>query len=181
VALLLCISGLLEFWYKINFKLGLMSLSVLCVSGQECSFKDYVNQYTSNQLALNKHQHNEDRDRRRYLSHKFSLTPASEFRWSGNVFGARTLVMAALRMGLTSLEAGLPAPFLHTNWPLHRANWLKAVNMCQTPRDFAFALAMLESCIKPVLFNNVWHDALGTWHGGEMHCRCLSPSQCKIY
>ena len=60
-----------------------------CPTGQECSYKDYVNQYSSNNLALNKHQHNEDRDRRRYLSHKFSLTPASEFKWSGTIFGNR--------------------------------------------------------------------------------------------
>ena len=129
--------------------------------GQECSFKDYINQYSTNNLALNKHQHNEDRDRRRYLSHKFSLTPASEFKWSGNINGGRVMVMAALRMGLTSLESAIPPPFLHSNWHLHKSNWLKAVNMCQTPRDFSFALSMLESCIKPVLFNNVWHDALG--------------------
>ena len=48
--------------------------------GQEGNYKLYKNQYTTNSLALNKHQHNEERDRKRYLSHKFSLTPASEFK-----------------------------------------------------------------------------------------------------
>ncbi|KAK3089173.1 hypothetical protein FSP39_001446 [Pinctada imbricata] len=42
--------------------------------GMENNFKTYQNQYSTNTLALNKHQHNEERDKKRYLSHKFSLT-----------------------------------------------------------------------------------------------------------
>ena len=38
---------------------------------------------------------------------------------------------------------------------------MKAINMCTKAKDFALALAILESCIKPVLFTNAWHDNLG--------------------
>lgn len=55
--------------------------------GLENSYKSYVNQFTSNVIALNKPQRNEDRDKKRYLSHKFSLTPASEFKWIGTMNG----------------------------------------------------------------------------------------------
>lgn len=53
----------------------------------ENGFKTYVNQYSTNIAALNKQQRNEERDKKRYLSHKFSLTQASEFKWAGSYYG----------------------------------------------------------------------------------------------
>lgn len=54
--------------------------------GMENNFRAYVNQYTTNVIALNKPQRNEERDKKRHLSHKFSLTTASEFKWIGGEF-----------------------------------------------------------------------------------------------
>ena len=129
--------------------------------GMECNYKQFVNQYSSNTLALNKHQHNEDRDRRRYLSHKFSLTPLSEFKWNGSVFGNRTLLVNTLRNSITQLESAIPSPFIHSAWQGTRHNWVKAVQMCSSPKDFALALAILEASIKPVVTNPVWRESLG--------------------
>lgn len=53
----------------------------------ENGFKTYVNQYSTNIAALNKQQRNEERDKKRHLSHKFSLTQASEFKWAGPYHG----------------------------------------------------------------------------------------------
>jgi nucleosome-remodeling factor subunit BPTF len=53
----------------------------------ENGFKSYVNQYSTNVAALNKLQRNEERDKKRHLSHKFSLTQASEFKWIGSLYG----------------------------------------------------------------------------------------------
>jgi nucleosome-remodeling factor subunit BPTF len=55
--------------------------------GMENGFKSYVNQYSTNIGALNKLQRNEERDKKRHLSHKFSLTQASEFKWIGSLYG----------------------------------------------------------------------------------------------
>ncbi|XP_025083493.1 nucleosome-remodeling factor subunit BPTF-like isoform X4 [Pomacea canaliculata] len=129
--------------------------------GMEGGYKSYQNQYSTNPLALNKHQHNEERDKRRHLSHKFSLTQASEFKWNGSVYGNRAITMATLRLSIVQLENNIPAAFLHPNWSIHRSNWQKAVHMCQSPQDFALALAILEACMKPVIFNPVWHESLG--------------------
>ena len=73
----------------------------------------------------------------------------------------QTTMTATLRLSLTQLENAVPGPFLHPNWSLHRQNWLKAVHLCSKPHGFALILLTLESCIKPVLFNHVWHDSLG--------------------
>lgn len=55
--------------------------------GMDNGFKTYVNQYSANPTALNKIQKNEERDRKRYMSHKFSLTGPGEFKWCGQLFG----------------------------------------------------------------------------------------------
>ena len=54
--------------------------------GMESSFKNYVNQYSINNIALNKTQKMEERDKKRHMSYKFSLTAAAEFKWPGNIY-----------------------------------------------------------------------------------------------
>lgn len=129
--------------------------------GMENTFKSYVNQFTTNIIALNKPQRNEERDKKRHLSHKFSLTPASEFKWIGGTNGSKVLMINTLRHTILQLEQVIPSPFMHPNWSLVRKHWLNVVGSCQAPRDFAKALIVLQACIKPCCFANVWHDQLG--------------------
>lgn len=129
--------------------------------GMDNNYKSYVNQYTTNVIALNKPQRNEERDKKRHLSHKFSLTPLSEFKWIGSLTGTRALLVSTLRQTILQLESNIQASFMHTNWPLLRKPWTSAVGTCVNPRDFARALIVLQACIKPVVFANVWHEQLG--------------------
>ncbi|XP_044734089.1 nucleosome-remodeling factor subunit NURF301, partial [Chrysoperla carnea] len=129
--------------------------------GMENLYKNYSNQYTTNIIALNKPQRNEERDKKRHLSHKFSLTAASEFKWIGPLNGPRALLVNTLRQTMLQMESSIPAPFMHPNWPLLRKPWVSAVGACINARDFARALIVLQACIKPVVFANVWHEQLG--------------------
>uniref|UniRef100_A0A803YPU1 Bromodomain PHD finger transcription factor n=1 Tax=Meleagris gallopavo TaxID=9103 RepID=A0A803YPU1_MELGA len=129
--------------------------------GQEGKYRVYHNQYATNSFALNKHQHREDHDKRRHLSHKFCLTTAGEFKWNGSVHGSKVLTISTLRLTIIQLENNIPASFLHPNWASHRSNWIKAVQMCSKPREFALALAILECAIKPVVMLPIWRESLG--------------------
>ncbi|XP_026669711.1 nucleosome-remodeling factor subunit NURF301 isoform X4 [Ceratina calcarata] len=129
--------------------------------GMDNSFKSYVNQYSTNPIALNKAQRNEERDKKRHLSHKFSLTQASEFKWVGSLTGTRALLVSTLRQTILQLESNIQSSFMHTNWPLLRKPWTTAVGACVNPRDFARALIVLQACIKSVVFASVWHEQLG--------------------
>ncbi|XP_067403438.1 nucleosome-remodeling factor subunit BPTF isoform X4 [Emydura macquarii macquarii] len=129
--------------------------------GQEGKYRVYHNQYATNSFALNKHQHREDHDKRRHLAHKFCLTPAGEFKWNGSVHGSKVLTISTLRLTIIQLENNIPASFLHPNWASHRSNWIKAVQMCSKPREFALALAILECAIKPVVMLPIWRESLG--------------------
>lgn len=132
--------------------------------GMENTSNSYVNQYSVNPFALNKPQRNEERDKRRYLSHKFSLTTASEFKWIGVLNSTHTNVISMLRQTITALEQGIAKPFMHTNWPALRKVWVQAIANSSKPEDFAKVLVILQMCMKSPLFANVWHEQLGHIH-----------------
>lgn len=129
--------------------------------GMENSCKTYVNQFSTNTIALNKPQRNEERDKKRHLSHKFSLTTASEFKWVGVLNGSHASIITSLRQTILALEQSIATPFMHVNWASLRKLWVSAVSNCSKPKDFAKVLAILQACFKGAIFANVWHEQLG--------------------
>lgn len=128
--------------------------------GQENTFKTYVNQYATNVYALNKPQRNEDRDKKRPLSHKFSLTPASDFKWNGLLNGNRNSVVTTLRQTIISLDQAISSPFMHPHWSTLRKLWLQALSNCNRPIEFAKVLIIFQMCMKNCIFVNAWHEQL---------------------
>uniref|UniRef100_A0A1A9ZBU0 Nucleosome-remodeling factor subunit NURF301 n=1 Tax=Glossina pallidipes TaxID=7398 RepID=A0A1A9ZBU0_GLOPL len=129
--------------------------------GMENTFKSYVNQYASNSIALNKPQRNEERDKRRHLSHKFSLTSASDFKWIGATMGTIDNIIITLRQTLITFEQNIAAAFLNPNWNVLKKIWTSAVMNCRTPTEFATVLLLFQASVKSVVFANVWHEQLG--------------------
>lgn len=140
--------------------------------GVEGNYRNYQNVYSLNPHALNRYQLADERDKKRHLSHKFSLTSTSELKWAMyghvsmalsnlSVNGTQSMLISVIRQALLYLETQFTQTFMHPNWNVHRANWIKAVSMCSEPKEFSLALYILESSMKPVLFNSAWHDSLG--------------------
>ncbi|XP_041673909.1 nucleosome-remodeling factor subunit NURF301 isoform X2 [Drosophila eugracilis] len=129
--------------------------------GMDQGFKNYVNQYSTNPIALNKPQRNEERDKRRHLSHKFSLTTASDFKWIGITMGTTENMITTLRQTLINFESNIAAPFLNTNWTINKKIWNAAVMNARRASDFAAVLLLFQSSLKSVVFANVWHEQLG--------------------
>jgi len=125
----------------------------------------YVNLYRRSLLALSKQQLAEERDKRRFLSYKFSVSSLSSrnFSWPVSIYGDGSARVEALRREFLRLQDSLPAAFLHSAWRScsHCLRWIRAVNLCSTPAQFALALSILVACIKPVVFRNIWRDAVG--------------------
>ena len=129
--------------------------------GQEGTYKTYVNQFSTNPTALGKAQANDERIKKQSMSHKFSLTDVSAFKWNGALHGSRVLLAATLRSTILQLEANVPTLFMHPNWTLLRKPWIGAVSSSNTPKDFARALTVLQCCMKPSIMLPVWSDMLG--------------------
>ena len=126
--------------------------------GMEKTYESYVNQFSSNPLAKNKQQINEERDRRRGISTKFNL---GEYTYTGSLVGNLERLLLTLRCSVVTLETSIPSAFMHPMWPLQRSTWVKAVHISKTSSEFASVLAFLESFIKPVIMRSVWSDAVG--------------------
>lgn len=77
------------------------------------------------------------------------------------ISGARNLLVATLRHTVIQLEASIPPPFMHVNWPLIRKTWLAMLHASNTPREFARVLVVFQACVRPVVFASVWHEQLG--------------------
>ena len=132
--------------------------------GMENAHKEYFNQFTTNPLALNKPQKNEERDKKRHLSHKFSLTEASAFKWGGLLNGTQNSLIAVFKQTLLTFESSITTTFMHCNWTKLRKAWINAVAAATTPHDFMNVLMTLQSCFKNVIYANVWHEQLGHIH-----------------
>ena len=126
--------------------------------GSEGNYSSYVNQFASNALALTKQQHLDQRDKRRSVTHKFSL---NEFKWQGDVNGSKEVILNTLRFSIVGLENSIATSFMHPSWPLQRSTWVRAVHISKTPQEFAAALSFLQSSIRPICYLNVWNDAVG--------------------
>ncbi|KAH8408542.1 hypothetical protein KR215_007131 [Drosophila sulfurigaster] len=129
--------------------------------GMEQGFKNYVNQYATNPIALNKPQRNEERDKRRHLSHKFSLTTASDFKWIGITMGTCDNIITTLRQTLINFESNIAASFMNPNWLNNKKMWNSAVMNAKRATDFGAVMLLFQSSLKSVVFANVWHEQLG--------------------
>ena len=110
---------------------------------------------------MSKVQANEERSKKTHISHKFSLTEVSTFRWMGQLYGKREIMVNTLRQTMLQLEQNMPQIFMHPNWPMMQKAWRQALNSSGTPREFARALTVLQCCLKPCVMLNVWYESLG--------------------
>ncbi|CAL8092678.1 unnamed protein product [Orchesella dallaii] len=130
--------------------------------GQEGLYRTYINHYSTDPSALSKTKHNEERDRKRHMSHKFSLTTASECKWGVKDFnGSRSTQIAAIRAALSHMEAVLPTTLMHVNWPMLRKSWCSAVLSGASAAEFSKAMIMISACIRNVVYNPVWSESTG--------------------
>lgn len=78
-------------------------------------------------------------------------------------------LISTLQHTVLSLEQNISVHLFHPNWVHMRKVWNSAVLGATEARHFSRLLLWLVSCIKPVVFNPVWHDSLGhvRWDWGS--------------
>ena len=130
-------------------------------SGMEGSCFTYENHYSTNSLSLSRHLYIEEKEKRRHLSYKFSIPLTGEFHWVGPTCGDEHFLTSTFKETLLQLESSLLSCFMHPDWSLRKSEWLKNVNESFDIQGLSHVLVDLQMGIKPVLFNHIWHDALG--------------------
>ena len=127
--------------------------------GMESNYRMYENQYSINPMTMNKHQHNQERDRKNILSRRFLIT--QEFHWKGNLFSSLEFLAKNMANTIIFIENSIPSPFMHHLWPKYREKWLKKLHSAKHVNDFAKCLLELEASMKPVLFVGAWKEGTG--------------------
>ncbi|XP_047143323.1 nucleosome-remodeling factor subunit BPTF isoform X2 [Hydra vulgaris] len=148
--------------------------------GTNSCFSTYVNQYSSSMMAKGKQDLQAEKDKRRILGNKFCL---NAFKWYGDCQKGYASIISTLRSTLLSFESSIPTAFLHPSWYVLLPCWIKAVRLCNTPKEFAVLLLLLEEMIKPVIMVNTWKESSGALKlqrkVGEPKAVKLKPSSNK--
>ncbi|CAG0922204.1 unnamed protein product [Notodromas monacha] len=129
--------------------------------GMEGNHKHYINQYTSNPLALSKQQHQEEKDRRTQLARKFALNQAKEFEWTGVVNGSENMSIQTLRQTVLNLQQQIADPFVIPNWPKVHPTWNKLIRDANAVSHFRLTLTVLAQCVKTPVLMSVWNEGGG--------------------
>lgn len=127
--------------------------------GMESAYRLYENEYSVNPLTMNKHQHNQERDRKNILARRFSIQ--SEMLWKGSVFTSAQLLAKTLAASILAFEAAISPAFLHSGWVKSREAWIARLNAAKEVREFGELMLRLESVMKPLLFVGAWRDSAG--------------------
>ena len=136
-----------------------MAVQPLYKLGMESNYRMYENQYSVNPLTMNKHQHNQERDRKNILSRRFSII--QEFNWKGNLFSNLEMLSKNISNTIIGIENSIPGPFMHHQWPKYKEKWIKKLHNSRNVIDYAKCLLELEASMKPVLFVSAWKDGTG--------------------
>ncbi|CAD5215339.1 unnamed protein product [Bursaphelenchus xylophilus] len=140
-------------------------------------YREYINEYTTNELAKSSKQRAKEKDKRRYMSLRFALTDENEFVWAcpknKDIYMNEYYTGRNIQQSLLKFMDSIPDELYHRLWRTEKSAFLERLNQNygHHPKDADESKAMLEQlryfllkfeCLlrKPV-FSNVWWNALG--------------------
>ncbi|CAD5210998.1 unnamed protein product [Bursaphelenchus okinawaensis] len=140
-------------------------------------YREYINEYTTNELAKSSKQRNKEKDKRRYMSQRFSLMDEYEFVWScpknKDIYMNECYTGRNLQQSLLKFMDSLPDELYHRMWRAEKSIFMERMNKnySNQPKDAEESKSMLmelrylllkfECVIRKPLFTNVWWNTLG--------------------
>ncbi|OON19678.1 PHD-finger [Opisthorchis viverrini] len=142
-------------------------------------------------IILTRQQFMEEKERRRLLGNKFSMTDLALDMWrymeppavayqlsealeflkvpcklaedffSPGWFATVPRLFDVLRLTMCYFEAQLPTCFYTPAWRCFRNQWIETVLRASNPIQLADALAQFEASVRPVCYQRVWSNAIG--------------------
>ena len=71
------------------------------------------------------------------------------------------MLLSSVKNTIIALEQNISVHFFHPHWSQLRKAWATAVTAASEPSTLSRALVLLVTCIKPAVYNPVWHESLG--------------------
>ncbi|CAG9536170.1 unnamed protein product [Cercopithifilaria johnstoni] len=134
--------------------------------GEGDTLARYVNQYSMNEYAKNPIQRAKERDRKKYMSGRFSLMDEGEFEWT--VTKGRTLSGTPIQIGkiiqssMESFAQKIPSVLMHRLWKRDGLDYFKkGMNAPPTVELLKDLLLRFECAIRRPVLHSVWWNTLG--------------------
>ncbi|VBB31827.1 unnamed protein product [Acanthocheilonema viteae] len=134
--------------------------------GEGDTLARYVNQYSINEYAKNPVQRAKERDRKKYMSGRFSLMDEGEFEWT--VTKGRTLSGTPIQIGkiiqnsMESFAQKIPSVLMHRLWKRDGLDYFKkGLNAPPTVELLKDLLLRFECAIRRPVLHSVWWNTLG--------------------
>uniref|UniRef100_A0A914HJP6 DDT domain-containing protein n=1 Tax=Globodera rostochiensis TaxID=31243 RepID=A0A914HJP6_GLORO len=132
------------------------------------AYLQYVNHYAVNpDLCRSQASRKAERDKRKYLSSRFSLTDQGEFSWhlpKGRVdhYGTAEDVLRCVRLSLRLLVERIPDALMHRRWVLdaEKANFRKQLDTANDIDSLRHLIMLYEAAIRRPVFLPVWWQSL---------------------
>uniref|UniRef100_A0A158Q8A9 Bm3641 n=1 Tax=Elaeophora elaphi TaxID=1147741 RepID=A0A158Q8A9_9BILA len=134
--------------------------------GEGDTLARYVNQYSMNEYAKNPIQRAKERDKKKYMSGRFSLMDEGEFEWT--VMKGRTLTGTPVQIGkiiqnsMESIAQKIPPTLMHRLWKRDGLDYFKkGLNSPPTVELLKDLLLRFECAIRRPVLHSVWWNTLG--------------------
>ncbi|KAM3720121.1 putative nucleosome-remodeling factor subunit [Dirofilaria immitis] len=134
--------------------------------GEGDTLTRYINQYSTNEYAKNPIQRAKERDKKKYMSGRFSLMDEGEFEWT--VTKGRTLSGTPIQIGkviqssMEDFAQKIPSVLMHRLWKRDGLDYFKKGLSAPPTVDLLKDLLLRFECAirRPVL-HSVWWNTLG--------------------
>uniref|UniRef100_A0A182EDU5 DDT domain-containing protein n=2 Tax=Onchocerca ochengi TaxID=42157 RepID=A0A182EDU5_ONCOC len=134
--------------------------------GEGDTLARYVNQYSINEYAKNPIQRAKERDKKKYMSGRFSLMDEGEFEWT--LAKGRTLTGTPVQIGkimqnsMEDFAQKIPSFLMHRLWKRDGLDYFKkGLNAPPTVELLKDLLLRFECAIRRPVFHSVWWNTLG--------------------
>ncbi|KAI1720070.1 DDT domain-containing protein [Ditylenchus destructor] len=131
-------------------------------------YRDYINQYSVNDFAKSPYMRAKERDKRKYMSSRFSLMDEGEFSWTcpkgKSYFAGEADVVAIIQTSLKRLMDKIPDELMHRLWIGNgriKDRFLQDIHNSKDFKSLRMTLLQYEKAVRKPVFSSVWWSSLG--------------------
>ncbi|KAF7638565.1 hypothetical protein Mgra_00001943 [Meloidogyne graminicola] len=133
----------------------------------DAGHRNYVNQFSVNELAKSPYLRAKERDKKRYLNSRFCLADDGEFIWpnhrGASPFGTERDVLNCIQLSLRRLIERIPDTLMHQNWILEneKQRFMKQLTHESVNFDtLRYLLLLFERVVRKPVFLSIWWAGL---------------------
>nr|CAD2139186.1 unnamed protein product [Meloidogyne enterolobii] len=154
-------------FYSLSSDLELRMRRGIRLGFSDAGHRNYVNQFSVNDLARSPYLRAKERDKKRYLNSRFCLTDDGEFNWpnhrGASPFGTEADVLKCIQLSIRRMIERIPDTLMHQNWILENEKERFMQQLLREGANFntlRYLLLLFERVVRKPVFLNIWWAGL---------------------